>query len=267
ITGAKPASRGVNYPLLGLALVGLGLAKVASIYWELDARMQETSFGSEGCTRYRDMMSPEDIIPVFGGVFVGSSDERRTHITHAIGAEATPWGDLFAIWNVDTPGKDPKTARLELKGFPEGTAFRPHGMHYRQETGELFVINHAYSQGGERIDVFKVSETFPQDPLPTIHPSLLEATPKPAAPETTQKQDSVRKNDNDDNPDPTVTVVDIGVAHAVLGEDTPADGANDNTAQVSIPGGEPTEGDAAKGDAAEGGGGGGGALEAGGGGA
>lgn len=57
------------------------------------------------CTRYRDMMSPEDIIPVFGGVFVGSSDERRTHITHAIGAEATPWGDLFAIWNVDTPGK------------------------------------------------------------------------------------------------------------------------------------------------------------------
>ena len=53
--------------------------------------------------------------------------------------------------------QDPKTARLELEGFPEGTAFRPHGMHYQRETGELFVINHAYSQGGERIDVFKVS--------------------------------------------------------------------------------------------------------------
>lgn len=53
--------------------------------------------------------------------------------------------------------QDPKTARLELEGFPEGIAFRPHGMHFQRETGELFVINHAYSQGGERIDVFKVS--------------------------------------------------------------------------------------------------------------
>lgn len=50
-------------------------------------------------------MSPEDIIPVFGGVFVGSSDERRTHQMKTIGAEATPWGSLFAIWNVDTPGQ------------------------------------------------------------------------------------------------------------------------------------------------------------------
>ncbi|CAM9109868.1 unnamed protein product, partial [Hapterophycus canaliculatus] len=49
-----------------------------------------------------------------------------------------------------------KTALLEIEGFPEGTAFHPHGMHYRPETGELFVVNHAYSQGGERIDVFKV---------------------------------------------------------------------------------------------------------------
>lgn len=57
------------------------------------------------CTRYRDMMSPEDIIPVFEGVFVGSSDERRKHAMNAVGAEAAPWGELFAIWNVDTAGQ------------------------------------------------------------------------------------------------------------------------------------------------------------------
>lgn len=51
------------------------------------------------------MMSPEDIVPVFDGVFVGSSDERRQHMMRSIGAEAAPWGDLYAIWNVDTPGK------------------------------------------------------------------------------------------------------------------------------------------------------------------
>lgn len=48
MTGAKVASRGVNYALLGLALIGLAIAKVASIYWEMDARLQKTSFGSEG---------------------------------------------------------------------------------------------------------------------------------------------------------------------------------------------------------------------------
>ncbi|CAM9090142.1 unnamed protein product [Scytosiphon promiscuus] len=174
ITGARVASRGVNYPLLGLAFIGLAIAKVMTVWWELEQRLPEVFFGTDGCTRHRDMMSPEDIVPVFDGVFLGSSDERRQHMMRSIGAEASPWGDLFAIWDVDKPGKDPKTAILEIEGFPEDTAFHPHGMNYRPETGELFVINHAYSQGGERIDVFKVSEAFPQEPLPSIHPSLLE---------------------------------------------------------------------------------------------
>lgn len=51
------------------------------------------------------MMSPEDIVPVFEGVFVSSSDERRQAMMQSIGAEAAPWGDIFAIWNVDTPGQ------------------------------------------------------------------------------------------------------------------------------------------------------------------
>lgn len=52
--------------------------------------------------------------------------------------------------------QDPLVSPLELEGFPADTAFHPHGMHFRRETGELFVINHAYAKGGERIDVFKV---------------------------------------------------------------------------------------------------------------
>lgn len=59
----------------------------------------------ERCTRYPSIMAPEDIIPVFEGVFVGSSQERRKHMMMSIGAEATEDGGLFAIWNVDTPGQ------------------------------------------------------------------------------------------------------------------------------------------------------------------
>lgn len=50
-------------------------------------------------------MSPEDIIPVYDGVYLASSEERRKHMMQSIGAEATPWGHLYAIWNVDTPGE------------------------------------------------------------------------------------------------------------------------------------------------------------------
>eukprot|EP00904_Undaria_pinnatifida_P007493 jgi/Undpi1/3874/HiC_scaffold_16.g07242.m1 len=242
MTGARVASRGVNYTLLGLALIGLGIAKLAFVHWEMDSRLQKTSFGTEGCTRYRDMMSPEDIIPVFEGVFVGSSDERRKHAMNAVGAEAAPWGELFAIWNVDTAGQHPKTARLELEGFPVGTAFRPHGMHYQSETGELFVINHAYSQGGERIDVFKVSETFPQDPLPTIHPSLFEVTPKPPLPEG--KEGAARYADN--APVAIQKVIDgVDNLRAMLvGAVTGGNQIDDNTPEAGV----------ARSDAAEGGG-------------
>lgn len=52
-------------------------------------------------------------------------------------------------------------AALTLEGFPPDIAFHPHGMHFRRETAEMFVINHAYSEGGERIDVFKVGFTVP----------------------------------------------------------------------------------------------------------
>lgn len=59
-------------------------------------------------------MAPEDIIPVFEGVFVGSSQDRRKHMMMSIGAEATEDGGLFAIWNVDTLGQ---VRRLPPRAF------------------------------------------------------------------------------------------------------------------------------------------------------
>lgn len=45
---------------------------------------------------------------------------------------------------------------LPMKGFPEGNYFHPHGMYYREQEHQLYVINHAYAKGGERIEVFDV---------------------------------------------------------------------------------------------------------------
>lgn len=60
-------------------------------------------------------MAPEDIIPVFEGVFVGSSQERRKHMMMSVGAEATEDGGLFAIWNVDTPGQVRRVTRRAIR--------------------------------------------------------------------------------------------------------------------------------------------------------
>ena len=37
--------------------------------------------------------------------------------------------------------------------FPSLVAFHPLGLYYLKSTNELFVINHAYNRGGERIEV------------------------------------------------------------------------------------------------------------------
>ena len=43
------ANRGVNYPLLGLAFIGLAIAKLLTVYWEMEKRVPKSPFGSEGC--------------------------------------------------------------------------------------------------------------------------------------------------------------------------------------------------------------------------
>lgn len=51
ITGARVANRGVNYPLLGLAFIGLAVAKLLTVYWEMEQRVPKSFFGSEGYVR------------------------------------------------------------------------------------------------------------------------------------------------------------------------------------------------------------------------
>ena len=44
--------------------------------------------------------------------------------------------------------------------FPNNVAFHPHGIYLLRQEGRmlLYVVNHAYSTGGERIEVFEYEE-------------------------------------------------------------------------------------------------------------
>lgn len=52
-----------------------------------------------------------------------------------------------------------KTEKLNIVGYPEGVDFHPHGMYIHKPDDTLYVINHAYDRGGERIDVFEIGTT------------------------------------------------------------------------------------------------------------
>jgi hypothetical protein len=45
-----------------------------------------------------------------------------------------------------------------MVNFPAGVAFHPHGFGLFYDQDLLFVINHAYKDGGERVDVFHLEE-------------------------------------------------------------------------------------------------------------
>ncbi|CAM9912397.1 unnamed protein product, partial [Discosporangium mesarthrocarpum] len=159
VTGAKPASRGVNWTLLIMALLSLPMIKWAQLTYQRMAWGHNFKhFGTEGCTHGPELPAIEDLSMVFDGVFLGSSDDRESlwYLAHA-GPAQTPDGAIYAIWDVDAQVRQtPKTWRLEMRNFPEDVAFHPHGLHFNRDTSEIFVVNHAYAKGGERIDVFKV---------------------------------------------------------------------------------------------------------------
>uniref|UniRef100_A0A6B2L869 SMP-30/Gluconolactonase/LRE-like region domain-containing protein n=1 Tax=Arcella intermedia TaxID=1963864 RepID=A0A6B2L869_9EUKA len=61
-------------------------------------------------------------------------------------------GGLFGI--------DPKTDAIKplpLTNFPKGVPFHPHGLSIDPSRSFLYVINHAFDKGGERVEVFKVT--------------------------------------------------------------------------------------------------------------
>jgi hypothetical protein len=48
-----------------------------------------------------------------------------------------------------------EAVKLEIKDFPENIAFHPHGIALFNNN-EVYVLNHGYSRGGERVEKFTI---------------------------------------------------------------------------------------------------------------
>ena len=135
-----------NIILLFLSII---IYIIYNLYSIIDPNHTITSVNSDKCRKYKGIIGAEDVIK-FGKFLVAPSDDRlKLWEDPNFTTLQVPNGGLYLI-NPETE----QIRKLELKGFPyaAGVVFHPHGMYFTN--GFLYVINHAYSRGGERVEVF-----------------------------------------------------------------------------------------------------------------
>ncbi|CAM9453045.1 unnamed protein product [Chrysoparadoxa australica] len=164
---------------IGFALCGALLALTGKVLLTLEWFKPIAFVGDvNSCTLIEAGRAVEDLARIGntpkGMLYLGSGDERDRLISmKRFGPAKTPQGTIQAIMVL---GKDTAdVADTTMLGFPSDVAFHPHGIFYYPPRNELYIINHAYAQGGERIDVFSVdASVWPVQLTYTFSPYISE---------------------------------------------------------------------------------------------
>ncbi|CAD8161971.1 unnamed protein product [Paramecium octaurelia] len=103
-----------------------------------------------------DIKGPEDMQQYNRTtIIVGSGNFQKLYAQNRIELEQQ---GIYAIINSDQ--QDFKIMQLQMIGYPKDVALNIHGIYLKKQNNRdyLFLINHAYKYGGERIEIFQVSE-------------------------------------------------------------------------------------------------------------
>lgn len=117
---------------------------------ELDIYKELTVHSDQNCIRVPLHSAPEDFV-LFKDFIISGVDDRDTLWGTEAGAVLADDGNLIAIDPVSNT-----YFNITLANFPAHTAFHPHGL-YLYDENNLYVINHAYRRGGERVDIFQLT--------------------------------------------------------------------------------------------------------------
>jgi len=122
---------------------------IYNVFDVLEIKKSVPIINDEKCLRIKGAVGIEDIFE-YKDVLIGGSDDRhKLWELPQFGMEKTEDGSLVVI--------DPNRQEIfkrPIKNFPKGIAFHPHGIYIYNNL--LYAINHAYSKGGERIEVFEI---------------------------------------------------------------------------------------------------------------
>ena len=134
----------------------------------------------DGCRKF-PLRGPEDITPVGPSTALISSDDRQNWLIHEnIEQKDVEQGKIALLKGMDkvvsedTDVGDLKNLLID-SGFPSDKVdFHPHGMALTpdwvsKDNKQLFVINHAWNKGGERIEVFNVERDSNGDVVSLKH--------------------------------------------------------------------------------------------------
>jgi len=123
-----------------------------NIYTVLDFSRENHLLNASKCRIIKGIIGGEDVIKFGKFLITGSDDRMKMWELPNFTADQVTNGGLFLI-----EPESEKIRKLELADFPKDVAFHPHGMYFTKNQ-LLYVINHAYTKGGERVEVFGLNE-------------------------------------------------------------------------------------------------------------
>lgn len=133
-----------------------GYAKMYEVLTMLDYFEEPSTHHDEGCVKVTSIGASEDQTK-FNNNSILMTEWRVSGYKH--GETMLP-GAMYVASGFQHARKQDfvenhlKVQKLPIANYPEGVDFHPHGIYIFDRT--LYVINHAFDKGGERIDVFGI---------------------------------------------------------------------------------------------------------------
>lgn len=137
-----------------LAVVSVLVGRFITV---LEVLKEVKTHGPDNCFQVPSLQAPEDVVLIPGTrqALMGIDDRMTLWTTPGKGPKDAPMGGI-SVMNLPKDLSDrPQIRPVELQNWPKNIAFHPHGLYILNNT--LYVVNHAFSQGGERVDLFLIS--------------------------------------------------------------------------------------------------------------
>ena len=152
--------------VLLFAFLALGticaIASLLTFSVEIDFFKKRLVYNDEGCVRVASFGSSEDqtkfnnnsiLMTEWDTLKYKPGEDRPGAMYVASGFQHS---DKTAKNTKEFVEKHLAIEKLPLVGFPEAVDFHPHGIYIHKPDNTLYVVNHAFENGGERIEVFDI---------------------------------------------------------------------------------------------------------------